>query len=226
MLVILGSATTLTAQISSDSLEQMIQSAVKTEVEAQLNWLYWLLGISITGLTILGLILWFWRIGKVVDKAIATKTDGIVERKLGEKVGVKPELIRSYFDKIGKLEGLYQTPIYVLNAKQAKRTEIENTLVQGGFKFSDGFNLAHFEANGIDANKYKVVLFDDEDGKLGEEKIIEIFEANKEVIPVFVCYTKKNWEQYNVYSKKIKLAKDIANIASYIESDLKSKIML
>ena len=116
-----------------DSIQTYIQKQVQLEVKEQLNWIYKVFGIVATLLTIWAAITWFYKIKKVAEKQIETKAGAIVDAKISDAVGVKTDLIRSYFHKIEQEEELFHKSILVINAEVGKRLALEEVLEDAGF---------------------------------------------------------------------------------------------
>lgn len=89
------------SQSSLDSLTKVyIDQAVKKEIESQNNQIYWWLGISAGGLSVLGIYLGVYKIKKSAEKAVEEKVASLVNKEIAEKVGVKAEILREYFKNI------------------------------------------------------------------------------------------------------------------------------
>lgn len=216
----------ITAQsntITRDSLEKIITPIVKKEVEAELKNIWLFTGITISGLTILGVYLWIWRIKKIAEEAITKKADKIIEDQISQKLGVKSELIQAYFKEIEQAQKLKQKRILVVNKDAGKRLSIEKVITNAGFLTVPIFKKWAEIAGGIDTNQFDLLLFDNEDGNLNETEIIKLVNDYGEALK-FACFTGVDVtpESYRLLSSKVRFAKDINYLAQAIENALKS----
>jgi hypothetical protein len=76
---------------------------VKTEVQTQLNWWYLLTGISFASISALGIFLFFWKSKKIAEELLKGKAEELIEGKMADKIGVKFELIKKYFQDIERV---------------------------------------------------------------------------------------------------------------------------
>ena len=217
----------------TDSLQTYIQQQVQAEVKQQLEWIYKIFGFTAILLTVWAAITWFYRIKKVAETQIDKKAGEIVENKISEKVGVKTNLIRAYFQRLEAEQRLYQKRILIVNATAGKRLVLEDMLADAGFSNISGSNkekqtvffktLIQLET-GIDTNKYDLLLFDNYDGQLQETEMTKIVDQYGQALK-FVCFTNTDWGQknYHLYNKKIKFVKEISYLGDALRNALKEK---
>lgn len=210
-----------TSQAPPDSLQIIIEKIVEKEVDSQMSWIKWILGFSVSGLSILGIYLWFWQIKKSVEKAIKEKVDTIIEEKMADKIGVKFEVLKSYFQEIQHTQALKQKRILVINKTAGKWIDLEKAILKAGFQLPL-FQKWEQILPGIDTNLYDLILIDNHDGEISEKDIVQLYEKYNSSLRI-VCFTSKDVsnETFQLVSGKVRFAKDINYIGIAIENALK-----
>lgn len=211
------------AESSADSLNTVIKELVKTEVETQLHWWYSLTGTSIASISILGIILFFWKSKKIAEDLLKRKAEELIEGKMADKIGVKFELIKKYFQDIEQTQLLRQKRILVVNKDAGKKIHLVKTIEKGGFTSNPVFmKLTELEA-GIDTNDFDLLLIDNEDAKFSEEEILNLVDTYKASFK-FACFTgvDVSAETFKKLNGVVRFAKDVNYIESAIENALKS----
>lgn len=209
--------------ISRDSLEKVITPLVKKEVDAKLGGLQWALGISVAGLTVLGIYLWVWKIKQTSEKIIKEKVDALIENKLADKIGVKLELVKSYFKEIEEAQAIKQKRILVISKTCGKRDTIVKAIEKAGFSTIPIFKTLSEYSAGIDTNHFDLILFDNEDGTLEETEMTAIVDEHEQALK-FVCFSTVDVSSaiFKAYNKKVRFIKDIINMDFALTNALKS----
>jgi len=208
---------------SQDSIKLIIQEQVENEVNEQLTWLKTIFGITVGTISILGIYLWVWKIKQTAEKVIEKKADKLIEDQLADKLGVKSELIKSYFQEIERAQELKQKRILVVNKHVGKKTTLEKAIEKAGFTTTPIFKKWTEVENGIDTNKYDLLLIDNEDGSLTEEEITNLVKKYSQSLK-FACFTSVDIspESYKLLNGVVRFAKDINYVGGTIENALKS----
>ncbi len=199
------------AQITSDSLKALIKIEAEHQVAQQLFYPKVFLGISVAGLSVLGLLLWFWRIKKIAEGVVKEKTQNLVESQIAEKVGVKMETLRKYFQEMEKQdEGIRQKRILVVSKVAGKRLELETLIRNAGFAASSEvfllFRKLSEMVSGIDANKHDLLLIDNFDSQFSETEVTDLIDKYKGSFKL-VCFTKSDFDNYKSFSQNAKIVK-------------------
>jgi hypothetical protein len=155
-----------------------------------------------------GLIFWFWKmkLPDIIEKE--------VEKKIGEKAGVKAELVRTYFKRLESEENLKNASILVINKSVGLRDSLRIFLEKKGYK-NLKFKTLDQVNQGFEAQDFKMIVFDNEDTLLEESEIKSIMDRYATAYgSKFVCYTKKSLDMYRdaQYNTRIKIIQDIINL--------------
>lgn len=209
------------AQIAMDSLKVIVETETQKQVAKQLVYPKIFLGVSVAGLSFLGVFLWFWKIKKIAENVVKEKTQNLVELQIAEKIGVKMETLRQYFQEIEKREAaIRQKRILVVNKEAGKRLDLEKLIQNAGFA-ADTEELLLFKklsevalANDqgknteyiIDTNKHDLLLIDNFDSRCTEKEIEGLIEKYKGALKL-VCFTKSDFENYKIFSQYAKIVK-------------------
>ena len=215
-IVAVFTATVQAQDVFSDSLKQIIAQEVDLEVKDQLEWLYWLFGVSVGGLFILGIYLWIWRIKKVTDKLIAEKVDRLVEEMISEKTGVKTEILRAILQEQASQKEVKQKRIIVLSKDKGRKKELAEKLLSAGFK--DLIFLGQEELDQLDTNGVALILInnDKEKEQFQEEELTALFDDLRHQVRLAYLGPQVGTNMFNKYKSIVKFT----NVESYLITNL------
>ena len=154
------------------------------------------------------LIFWFWKV-KLPDTI-----EKEVEKRIGEKAGVKAELVRTYFKRLESEEKLRASSILIINKSIGLRDSLKSYLEGKGYA-KIKFKTIEQINQGFDTQEFKMILFDNEDTFLDESEVKQIMDKYADAYgSKFVCFTKRNFDIYkdSNYNKRIKIIQDIINL--------------
>lgn len=180
-------------------------------------------GIAVGTISILGIYLWVWKIKQTAEKVIEEKADKLIEDQLADKIGVKYELIKSYFQEIERAQELKQKRILVVNKDTGKKLSIEKIIENAGFSNKPIFKKWSEFEKGIDTNNFDLLLFDNLDTELSEEDIKSAVKKYNESLK-FVYFTSEDMsaENYQLLRSVVRFVKEEGYLGDAITNALKS----
>lgn len=225
MCLFLGISFNLSSQVVADSLskkgETYLEKKINTVFDSKLTPVYWLIGGSILSITGYAIYLFFIGIKKKVNVMIDPIVSKVIEEKLSAEFGIKAETLRTFFlDLESKQTAQKAKRILVLSKGGEKKNQILESIRNQGYVIPSLFWSLDTYKIKFDANNFDIIVFDNEDGKLGITEMTDIIENHNNGIK-FVCYTLEDWDNLN-YKKYnnifIKFAKDQTRIGWQIDS--------
>lgn len=190
------------------SLDERIENLEDTR--KTLNVWIGVLGLPLAGLSVYTIYLAFWGIKSKAEKEVEKQGQYYLEKLAPNIIARELEnhpVVREYY----RIQKIKQQPIAVLGYEK-KDSDLDTFFSQKGFK-ATFFQIDDFES--INPNEFKLLLFNNADGKLNQENMDKVCQKHKSAFNYF--YFKGNGGNWD--NSEIKMA-GFASTAERLENNL------